>query len=93
MKAAKDEQLDAIDVELKQQVEAAVKFADESPEPSVDELWRDTIVEEGELDVRPRERVLGEKVKWPTYPSGQKLKVTWDLEPAPKAAKTAKRAG
>ncbi|MGQ0508070.1 MAG: pyruvate dehydrogenase (acetyl-transferring) E1 component subunit alpha [Myxococcaceae bacterium] len=80
-KIATDADLDAIDAKVKEQVDAAVKFADESPEPSTDELWRDTIVEEGEEDVRPRERVLGAKVKWPSYPSGQQLKVTWDLEP------------
>ncbi len=81
-KLSTDEELDAIDAEVKQQVDAAVKFADESPEPSLEELWRDTIVEDGEPDVHPRERVLGVKVQWPSYPSGQQLKVTWDLEPS-----------
>ena len=70
-----------------------MKFADESPEPDLEELWRDTIVEEGEEDVRPRERVLGTKVKWPSYPSGQELKVTWDLEPREQAEKEDKKAG
>jgi pyruvate dehydrogenase E1 component alpha subunit len=81
VKAATEKELDAIDAEVKKEVDAAVKFADESPEPSLDELWRDTIVEPGEEDVKPRERVLGQKVKWPSYPSGQELKVTWVLEP------------
>ncbi len=79
---ATEAELDAIDAEVKQQVDAAVKFADEAPEPSTEELWRDTIVDEGEPDVHPRERVLGQKVPWPHYPSGQELKVTWELEPA-----------
>jgi pyruvate dehydrogenase E1 component alpha subunit len=92
-KAASEADLDAIEEEIKAQVDAAVKFADESPEPSLDELWRDTIVEPGEEDVRPRERVLGMKVKWPSYPSGQELKVTWDLEPREKAEREDKKAG
>ena len=79
-KHATEKELEEIDAEVKKEVDAAVKFADESPEPSLDELWRDTIVEEGEEDVKPRERVLGAKdVKWPTYPKD--FKVTWDLEP------------
>jgi pyruvate dehydrogenase E1 component alpha subunit len=91
-KMAKDEELDAMDAELKKVAENAVKFADESPEPSLEELWRDTLVEPGEEDVRPRERVLGVKVaNWPKYPSGQELKVTWDLEPADEAAKAEKK--
>lgn len=80
-KVATAERLDAIDAEIKQVVDEAVKFAEASPEPSLDELWRDTIVEEGEEDVRPRERVLGVKVKLPEWPSGTEFKVTWDLEP------------
>jgi pyruvate dehydrogenase E1 component alpha subunit len=92
-KVASEAELDAIEEEIKAQVDAAVKFADESPEPSLDELWRDTIVEPGEEDVRPRERVLGMKVKWPSYPSGQELKVTWDLEPREKAEREDKKAG
>jgi pyruvate dehydrogenase E1 component alpha subunit len=96
-KLASEQDLDGVDAEMKKVAEGAVKFADESPEPSLDELWRDTVVEEGEEDVRPRERVLGVKVtKWPKYPSGQELKVTWDLEPAEqaeKAEKTEKKAG
>lgn len=93
-KLATDAEFEAIEEEVKAQVDAAVKFADESPEPELDELWRDTIVEEGEPDVRPRERVLGIKVtSWPSYPSGQELKVTWDLEPREQAEKEDKKAG
>ncbi|ATB27120.1 pyruvate dehydrogenase (acetyl-transferring) E1 component subunit alpha [Melittangium boletus] len=93
-KLAKEADFEAIEAEVKEQVDEAVKFADESPEPHLDELWRDTIVEEGEEDVRPRERVLGVKVdKWPSYPSGKDLKVTWDLEPREQAEKADKAAG
>ncbi len=93
-KLAVDADFEAIENEVREQVDAAVKFADESPEPDLDELWRDTIVEEGEQDVRPRERVLGMKVtNWPKYPSGQELKVTWDLEPREQADKADKAAG
>jgi len=93
-KLAADADFERIEEEVKAQVDAAVKFADESPEPDLEELWRDTIVEEGEQDVRPRERVLGVKVtNWPSYPSGQELKVTWDLEPREQAEKEDKKAG
>jgi pyruvate dehydrogenase E1 component alpha subunit len=79
-KAATAEQLDAIDEQVKHEVDEAVKFADQSPEPSTDELWRDTIVEPGEEDVKPRARVLGATdVKWPEWPTD--FKVTWELEP------------
>jgi pyruvate dehydrogenase E1 component alpha subunit len=91
---ATEADFEAIDAQVREEVDEAVKFADESPEPSLDELWRDTIVEEGEEDVRPRERVLGVKVtRWPKYPSGQELKVTWDLEPREQAEKADKQAG
>ena len=73
--------LEAIEEEVKGICDRAVQFADESPEPSLDELWRDTLVVEGEEDVKPRERVLGVKVPWPSYPSGQELEVTWEIEP------------
>jgi len=37
---------------------------------------------------------LGVKVdKWPSYPSGKELKVTWDLEPRAQAEKADKDAG
>jgi pyruvate dehydrogenase E1 component alpha subunit len=79
-KAATPAELDAIDEAVKREVDEAVKFADSSPEPSVDELWRDTIVDEGEPDVKPRERVLGATdVNWPQQKTD--FKVTWDLEP------------
>jgi len=78
--------LDAMDVAAKKIAEDAVKFADASPEPSLEELWNDTIVEEGEVDVHPRERVLGLQIQWPSYPTGQELKVTWELEPAEQQA-------
>ncbi|HSP78617.1 MAG TPA: pyruvate dehydrogenase (acetyl-transferring) E1 component subunit alpha [Myxococcaceae bacterium] len=91
---ATEAEFDAIDAEVKQIADAAVRFADASPEPSLDELWRDTLVEPGEEDVRPRERVLGVKVtNWPSYPSGQELKVTWDLEPREVAEQADKQAG
>jgi len=84
---------EAIDIEVKAAVDAAVKFADQSPEPSLDELHTDIFVEQGEEDVRPRERVHGIKVEWPSYPSGQTLKVTWDLEPREQAEEADQKAG
>ena len=86
-KIAADQELEAIDAEVKKVVDQAIKFADQSPEPSEEELWTDTIVEPGEPDVRPRERVLGVKVQWPSYPSGKELKVTWEIEPSGKTEK------
>ncbi len=91
--AATDDEVAAIDAEVKQQVEAAVRFAEESPEPSLDELWKDTLVEPGEEDLRPRERVRGVQVEWPRYPSGQELKVTWELEPRERAERAEEAAG
>jgi len=44
-------------------------------------VWTDHLVEPGERDVPPRERVRGVTADWPTYPSGQQLRVSWDLEP------------
>jgi pyruvate dehydrogenase E1 component alpha subunit len=88
-----EEEFNAIDGEVKAQVDAAVKFADESPEPSLDELHTDIFVEPGEEDVRPRERVLGLKVQWPRYPSGQELRVTWELEPREEAERAEQEAG
>ncbi len=76
-----DQEFEAIRDEINQEVDDAVKFADESPEPSLDELWRDTIVAEGEEDVRPRERVLGVSVDWPVLPGPKDFEVSWDLEP------------
>jgi pyruvate dehydrogenase E1 component alpha subunit len=87
VRAASDSELEAIDAQVKKVVDDAVKFADASPEPSEDELWTDTIAEPGEPDVHPRERVLGVKVPWPSYPSGKELKVTWEIEPSSKTEK------
>jgi pyruvate dehydrogenase E1 component alpha subunit len=87
-KHATEEQLGQFDAEAKKAAEQAVAFAEESPEPSLDELWTDILVADGEPDVRPRERVLGQKVQWPTFP-GPDLKVTWELEPR----ESTKRAG
>jgi len=79
--AASEAELDAIDAEVKAVCDQAVKFADASPEPSVDELWRDTIVEPGEEDVKPRQRVLGAQVSWPSWPGPKDFDVRWELEP------------
>ena len=78
---ASEADFDGLDAEVKATVDEAVKFADASPEPSVDELWTDHYVEPGERDVPPRERVRGASVNWPSYPSGKELHVSWDLEP------------
>ncbi len=78
---ASEADFDAIEAEVKATVDEAVKFADTSAEPPVEEVWTDHYVEAGERDVPPRERVLGMKVDWPTYPSGKELRVSWDLEP------------
>jgi len=78
---ASEGDFDALEAEVKATVDEAVKFADASPEPSVEELWTDHLVEPGERDVPPRERVRGVTADWPTYPSGQQLRVSWDLEP------------
>jgi pyruvate dehydrogenase E1 component alpha subunit len=74
--------LTAIEEQQKAVVDEALAYAEASPEPSLDELFNDVLVAEGERDVRPRERVLGATdVKWPSYPTGQQLQVKWDLEP------------
>ncbi|MBX5481766.1 MAG: pyruvate dehydrogenase (acetyl-transferring) E1 component subunit alpha [Myxococcaceae bacterium] len=86
-KIAKEEDLTAIDEEVKKEVDEAVAFADASPEPALEEIWRDILVEEGEEDVKPRERVLGKKVEsWPETPPPD-LKVTWEVEPRQPAKK------
>jgi len=82
-----------IDAEVKATVDAAVKFADESPEPSLDELHEDVLVEPGEPDVKPRERVLGAKVDWPRWPGPKDYTVTWDLEPREQAEEADEKAG
>ncbi len=79
-KHATEADLETIDELVKQEVDKAIAFADASPEPSLTEVWTDTLVAEGEADVRPRERVLGATdVKWPAYPAD--FEVKWDLEP------------
>jgi pyruvate dehydrogenase E1 component alpha subunit len=88
-----ESEFEKIDAEVKAHVDAAVKFADESPEPSLDELHEDVMVEEGEPDVRPRERVLGLKVEWPKWPGPKDYKVTWDLEPREQAEEAEEKAG
>ncbi len=79
-KKHKQEQLDAIEEEVKATIEKALAFADAAPLPPDSDLWLHNTVEEGEADVKPRERVLGATdVKWPQHPTD--FKVTWDLEP------------
>ena len=80
-KVASEDALTEIDEDVKRIVDEAVEFAENSPQPAMDELWKDILVEEGEEDVKPRERVLGEKVDaWPETPRPD-IKVTWDVEP------------
>jgi pyruvate dehydrogenase E1 component alpha subunit len=88
-----ESEFEKIDAEVKATVDAAVKFADESPEPSLDELHEDVMIEVGELDVKPRERVLGMKVEWPRWPGPQDYRVTWDLEPREQAEEAEQQAG
>jgi pyruvate dehydrogenase E1 component alpha subunit len=88
-----ESEFEAIDAEVKATVDAAVKFADQSPEPSLDELHEDIFVEPGEADVRPRERVHGVKVEWPKHPGPQDYRVTWDLEPREQAEEAEQKAG
>src|SRR3990167_3681252 len=79
-RGATEAQVDGIHEEEKGIVEKALAFADASPLPPDSDVWTHTLVEEGEPDERPRERVLGAKdVKWPQHPTD--FKVTWDLEP------------
>ncbi|MFZ5441000.1 MAG: pyruvate dehydrogenase (acetyl-transferring) E1 component subunit alpha [Myxococcota bacterium] len=73
-------QLETIDEEEKIVVEKALAFADASPLPPDSDVWSHTTVEEGEPDVKPRERVLGlTNVDWPNHPTD--FTVTWELEP------------
>lgn len=76
-----ESELDSADASVKKIVDEAIKFADMSPEPPIEELYTDLLVAPGEEDVRPRERVHGVRVtSWPQYPS-KDIKVTWELEP------------
>ncbi|MGZ6029004.1 MAG: pyruvate dehydrogenase (acetyl-transferring) E1 component subunit alpha, partial [Myxococcaceae bacterium] len=86
-------EFEAIDADVKARIDAAVKYADESPEPSLDELHEDIFVEPGDPDVKPRERVLGMKVEWPQHPGPQEYRVTWDLEPREQAEVAEQKAG
>jgi len=91
-KLATEADLEVIDEMEKQTIEKALAFADQSPEPPVEDVWTHELVAEGEPDVRPRERVLGATdVNWPEHPS--QFEVTWDLEPrlAPVETKAQKK--
>jgi pyruvate dehydrogenase E1 component alpha subunit len=77
---ANEAELQAIDDEQKAIAEKAIEFADAAPIPPDSDVYTHTLVEEGEADVKPRERVYGATdVKWPEFPKD--FKVTWDLEP------------
>lgn len=79
-RVATEAQLDAIDEAEKKVIEEAIAFADQSPEPPLEDIWTHGLVEPGEPDERPRARVRGATdVKWPSFPTD--FKVTWDLEP------------
>jgi pyruvate dehydrogenase E1 component alpha subunit len=78
-KVAADSQFQAIDDAVKAEVEQAMVFADQSPEPPLEDVWKHTSVADGEPDERPRQRVRGVDVTWPTYPT--QFNVTWELEP------------
>jgi pyruvate dehydrogenase E1 component alpha subunit len=93
-RAVTQAQLDTIDEEEKAHVEKALAFADASPLPPDSDIWTHGLVEDGEADVKPRERVLGATdVKWPAHPTD--FKVTWDLEPkgSPSSAVPAAKKG
>jgi pyruvate dehydrogenase E1 component alpha subunit len=81
---------DEVDTWAKHESDEAIKFADASPPPALEELWDDHLIEGDEPDTRPRERALGAKdVVWPDW--NKRFEVTWDLEPksapGPKAAR------
>lgn len=44
-KIASEKELDAIDDQVAEEIQAAVQFAEESPEPAIDELFADIYVE------------------------------------------------
>jgi pyruvate dehydrogenase E1 component alpha subunit len=91
-KFASEAQLDAIDDEEKKIVEAAIAFADQSPEPPLEDVWTHHFVEPGDADEHPRARVRGATdVKWPTYPAD--FKVSWELEPREAPAATPLKKG
>lgn len=76
---AAEADLDAIDESQKQVVEEAIAFADASAEPPIEDVYTHGFIAEGEPDERPRARVRGVEVKWPTPETD--FKVTWALEP------------
>jgi pyruvate dehydrogenase E1 component alpha subunit len=79
-KAATEAQLDAIDEDVRAIVEEALAFADQSPEPPLEDVYTHHLVGEGEEDEKPRARVRGATdVKWPSFPT--EFEVTWELEP------------
>ena len=87
-KLATEADLEKLQEEINKQCDEAIAFAESSPEPPMEELYGDLWVEPGDPDEHPRARVLGASdVKWPSYPSGSELKVTWDLEPKAPPAK------
>ncbi len=89
-KLATEAQLEVIDEEEKIVVEKALAFADASPLPPDSDIWTHGLVEDGELDEKPRERVLGATdVKWPSFPTD--FKVTWELEPMVPSSSASKK--
>jgi pyruvate dehydrogenase E1 component alpha subunit len=71
-------------------VERAIAFADQSPEPPLEDVHTHHLVEPGEDDEKPRARVLGATdVKWPEFPT--QFDVTWELEPRTDAAPQQKK--
>ena len=92
-KLATEAELDEADAWAKAESEEAIRFADASPEPLLEELYDDHLVDEGEVDVAPRQRVLGAAdARLPEWPTD--FQVTWDLEPRAVAAVTsAKKKG
>ena len=90
-KLATDAELDAVDAWAKAQADEAIRFADASPPPALEELWDDHLAEPGEPDVRPRARALGATdVQWPDW--NAPFTLTWDLEPRePTSARPARK--
>jgi pyruvate dehydrogenase E1 component alpha subunit len=78
-KLAPEAQFDAIDEDVKHEIEQAMVFADQSAEPPLEDVWKHTWVAEGEPDEKPRQRVRGVEVTWPSHPT--QFEVKWDLEP------------
>ena len=86
-------EFDAIDAEVKATVDAAVKFADESPEPSLDELHEDIFVEPGERGRAAARARAGDEGGVAEVPRGAGVRVTWDLEPREQAEVAEQKAG